>query len=92
MSVSLDAMDQTSHVEGATIQSAHVHPLRPSLLDPSLPSEPALGPCVCMPNVVVLYVLNHPIAIIHATAMDQVALERWLTRVRSREPRVEMLH
>jgi hypothetical protein len=63
---------------------------RPSLLDPRLPNEPGLGRCVCMPNVVVLYVANRPIAIIQATAMDQVSLDSWLSRVRSRNPRVRL--
>ena len=60
---------------------------RPSLLDPQLQHEPGLGRCVCMPNVVVLYVANRPVAIIQATAMDQVSLDSWLSRVRSRNPR-----
>jgi hypothetical protein len=40
-----------------------------------------------MPHVVVLYVLNRPIAIIEATRMDQASLDSWLARVRSRNPR-----
>jgi hypothetical protein len=42
-----------------------------------------------MPNVVVLYVVNRPVAIIQATAMDQVSLDSWLERVRSRNPRAD---
>ena len=60
---------------------------RPSLLDPWLTSEPGVGPCRCMPNVAVLYVMNRPIAVIQATPMDQVSLDRMLSRVRSRMPR-----
>jgi hypothetical protein len=61
--------------------------VRPSLLDPNLPHEPGLGQCVCMPNVVVLYVLNRPVAIIQATRMDQISLDSWLALLRRRSPR-----
>ena len=61
--------------------------VRPSLLDPHLPHEPGLGQCVCMPNVVVLYVQNRPVAIIHATRMDQASLDSWLALIRRRNPR-----
>jgi hypothetical protein len=67
--------------------SVRIECIRPSLLDPLLPNEPGLGQCACAPNVVVLFVVNHPVAIIQATPMDQVSLDSWLTRVRSRNPR-----
>jgi hypothetical protein len=67
--------------------SVRIECIRPSLLDPFLPNEPGFGPCGCAPNVVVLFVVNHPVAIIQATSMDQVSLDSWLARVRSRSPR-----
>ncbi len=84
--------------ETSTVPSAPCMPspavapaMRPSLLDPWLASEPGLGPCICMPNVAVLYVQNRPVAIIQATSMDQASLDGWLIRVRSRMPRVRSL-
>ena len=53
--------------------------IRPSLLDPYLPSEPSLAPCVCMPHVTVLYLDNRPIAIIQATSLDQAAFDSTTT-------------
>ena len=67
--------------------SVRVRCRRPSVLDPNLPSEPSLAPCVCMPNVMVLYLSNRPIAIIQASSLDQPALERWLACLRARPPR-----
>jgi hypothetical protein len=72
-------------------QSIRVEPTRLSLLDPFLPGEPGLDPCVCVPNVAVLYVMNHPVAIIHATPIDQASLESCLSRVRTRPPRTAVL-
>lgn len=60
---------------------------RPSLLDPFLAAEPSLAPCVCMPNVAVLYVANRPIAVIQATNLDHAALDSWLGCLRARSPR-----
>jgi hypothetical protein len=64
--------------------------VRESVLDPYLPSEPELAPCVYMPNVSVLYLLGRPVAIVRATRMDQVSLDRWLVRIRSHLPRVPL--
>jgi hypothetical protein len=41
-----------------------------------------------MANVVVLYLMNRPVAIVKATSMDQAALDGWLDRLRARSPRV----
>jgi hypothetical protein len=43
-----------------------------------------------MPNVAVLFVMNRPIAVIQATGMDQVSLDRLLTRIRGHMPRVHV--
>ena len=91
MDLTLDSPDVTCpgpQVE--SVPSVRMRCIRPSLLDPRLANEPGLGRCVCMPNVVVLYVANRPVAIIQATAMDQVSLDSWLSRVRSRNPRVRL--
>lgn len=85
MNLCLDSPDAASATTSA--ESASRLCLRPSMLDPLLPHEPGLGQCVCMPNVVVLYVLNRPVAIIPATRMDQVSLDSWLTLFRRRSPR-----
>jgi hypothetical protein len=61
--------------------------VRPSVLDPCLPGEPSLAPCVCMPQVAVLYMHNRPVAIIQATSLDQAALDSWLACLRMRSPR-----
>ena len=91
MDLTLDFPDvkcPVPEVDSAT--SMRIRCARPSLLDPLLPFEPGLGQCVCMPNVVVLYVVNRPVAIIQATPMDQVSLDSWLARVRSRNPRASI--
>jgi hypothetical protein len=67
--------------------SPRIRSIRPSLLDPYQVHEPRLSQCVCMPNTAVLYLMNRPIAVIQATAMDQATLDRWLTRIRNHEPR-----
>jgi hypothetical protein len=59
------------------------------MLDPDVAGEPTLAPCVCMPNVSVLYVANRPVAIIQATSLDQAALDSWLVCFRTRLPRVD---
>lgn len=61
--------------------------IRPSVLDPYVAGEPSLAPCVCMPQVAVLYLANRPIAIIQATSLDQAALDSWLGCLRIRPPR-----
>jgi hypothetical protein len=91
MEVCLDAPDVASRAPNAeTARHDCKKYVRPSLLDPLLPHEPGLGQCICMPNVVVLYVLNRPVAIIHATRMDQVSLDSWLARVRRHSPRTHV--
>jgi len=88
MNLCLDSPDAAS----ATTNTESTQPVckdcvRPSMLDAHLPHEPGLGQCVCMPNVVVLHVMNRPVAIIHATRMDQVSLDGWLALFRRRNPR-----
>jgi hypothetical protein len=60
---------------------------RPSLLDPYLPHEPNFAPCVAVPNVAVLYLMNRPVAIIQATQMDFASLDSCLAALRMRAPR-----
>ncbi len=60
--------------------------VRPSLLDPLVAGEPTLAPCVCMPNVSVLYVGNRPVAIIQITSLDHAALDSRLHGLRTRSP------
>jgi hypothetical protein len=83
-----DAAVCTACSDEAAPLSVRLHITRPSVLDPFLPQEPGFAQCVCMPNVVVLYLLNRPVAIVRATSMDQVALDGWLDRIRARPPRV----
>ncbi len=88
MNVCLDSPGTASTtINAKSAQYVYKDCVRPSLLDPLLPHEPGLGQCICMPNVVVLYVLNRPVAIIQATRMDQVSLDSWLALVRRRSPR-----
>ena len=87
MSVCAPRVDGPCPTETEAAPSIRIRPIRPSVLDPGLESEPGLGQCVCMPNVAVLYMMNRPVAVIQATAMDQVSLERWLARIRSHWPR-----
>ena len=82
-----DVLDDSAHVVPQASSSLRFRYTRPSLLDASLSSEPGLGPCRCMPNVAVLYLMNRPIAVIQATPMDQASLDSTLARVRSRSPR-----
>ena len=79
-----DAAQAVAHQTSPSLRFRYT---RPSLLDASLSSEPGLGPCRCMPNVAVLYLMNRPIAVIQATSMDQASLDSTLARVRSRPPR-----
>ena len=54
-----DVFNETSQApESAAPPSLRLRYTRPSLLDPALLSEPGLGPCRCMPNVAVLYLMN----------------------------------
>jgi hypothetical protein len=60
---------------------------RPSILDPSLESEPWIDRCPCSSDKLCLYLHNHPIAIILGTALDGVALSSRLSQLRHRNPR-----
>ena len=42
---------------------------RQSFLEPVLPNEPWIGSCGCIPNLLVLYLLNHPVSLIAALRM-----------------------
>jgi hypothetical protein len=78
-------------VENAPVAVSRIPRLRcvrPSVLDPDLAGEPSLAPCVCMPQVAVLYVVNRPVAIIQATSLDQAALDSQLAGLRMRPLRV----
>ncbi len=60
---------------------------RPSILDVSLESEPAICQCACS-ETLVLYLHNHPIALICGTALDNASLSMRLYQLRHRWPRV----
>lgn len=64
-----------------------LRPVRPSILEPLLKQEPWLGPCCCMPNLLVLYVENRPVSLIAATPFDHAGLESRLFYLRTHYPR-----
>jgi hypothetical protein len=59
---------------------------RPSFLDPGIASEPWIDACRDE-QIVVLYLLNRPIALLSASALDLVPLTMQLDRLRHRAPR-----
>lgn len=59
---------------------------RPSILDPRLAQEPWIESCPCS-EAMVLYLHNRPIAVLAGSALDQMALDRALFRLRHRYPR-----
>ncbi len=59
---------------------------RPSILDPSLDNEPWLDHCPCSDKVI-LFLENHPIAVIPGSSLDYFALSMRLNQLRHRWPR-----
>lgn len=60
--------------------------VRPSILDAYLETEPFIDFCPCV-NVAVLYVHNHPTAVIAASALDVASMQTLLFQLRHRSPR-----
>jgi hypothetical protein len=60
--------------------------VRPSILDPCLPSEPLLDKCACA-DTLVLFVQNRPVAMIAGSSLDCVSLNMRLNQLRIRSPR-----
>jgi len=61
---------------------------RPSILDPCLESEPWIDKCPCA-DTLVLFLHNHPIAIIAGSNLECVSLTMRLNQLRHRMPRLE---
>lgn len=59
---------------------------RPSILDPSLDSDPWIDYCP-RANKLILFLQNHPIAIIAGSSLDFFALSMRLNQLRHRWPR-----
>ena len=59
---------------------------RPSILDPCLETEPWIDHCPCA-EMLVLFVENHPIAMIPGSSLDGFALAMRLDQMRHRSPR-----
>ena len=59
---------------------------RPSILDPCLDNEPWIDKCATT-DTLVLFLHNHPIAIIPGSSMESVSLAMRLSEMRHRLPR-----
>jgi len=60
--------------------------MRPSILDPCLENEPWIDKCPCADKLV-LFLHNHPIAVIPGSTMESVSLAMRLSEMRHRLPR-----
>ena len=60
--------------------------VRPSIMDAYLETEPWIDFCGCS-NVAVLYVHNHPTAVIAASAFETATMQTLLFQIRHRSPR-----
>ena len=59
---------------------------RPSILDPCLACEPWIDKCPCADKLV-LFLHNHPIAIIAGSSLESISLSMRLSQLRHRMPR-----
>ena len=59
---------------------------RPSILDPCLESEPWIDPCPSA-DMLVLFMHNHPIAVIAGSPLECISLTMRLNQLRHRAPR-----
>lgn len=59
---------------------------RPSILDPCLDSEPYIDKCPCA-DTLVLFVRNHPIALISGSSLECASMTMRLSQLRQRVPR-----
>ena len=64
----------------------HLPETRPSILNPCLDGEPVLEKCSCS-ETLVLFLHNHPIAVIAGTSLDHACLTMRLYEMRHRWPR-----
>lgn len=78
----LDALDQC-HTPSSTVSLPET---RPSVLNPDLPCEPWIDACRCEP-VLVLFLLNRPVALMPGSRFDYVSLNTLLNQLRHRAPR-----
>ena len=60
---------------------------RPSLVEPLQPAEPWVGSCVSSPHILVLYLLNRPVALIPGTPFDRTSLNGLIFQMRNRSAR-----
>ena len=60
---------------------------RPSILDPCLETEPFLDKCPCA-DTLVLFLHNHPIALISGSTLECASLTMRLSQLRQRTPRL----
>jgi hypothetical protein len=60
--------------------------VRPSILDPLLETDPWIDHCPCA-EMLVLFVHNHPVAMIPGSLLDCFALNTRLNQLRHRWPR-----
>jgi hypothetical protein len=79
--IALEKIDQRRKVRKLKIPQK-----RPSILDPSLDSEPWIDHCACSDKLV-LFLQNHPIAVIPGSSLDYFALSMRLNQLRHRWPR-----
>lgn len=59
---------------------------RPSVLDPNLECEPWIDVCHCE-QLLILFLLNRPIALMPGSSLDHVSLNMLLNQIRHRTPR-----
>ncbi len=60
--------------------------IRPSFLDPGLVCEPWIDECCCE-QILILFILNRPIALFPGSSLDHVSLATLLDQLRHRAPR-----
>jgi hypothetical protein len=77
---------ETSHEPRARRMQLLLPETRPSILNPSLESEPTIEKCPCS-EALVLFSNKHPIAVIEGTSLDHAALTNRLYQLRHRWPR-----
>lgn len=81
-----DEIGQRRKPERRRQRKLHLREVRPSILDPCLECEPWIGQCPCS-ETLVLFMHNHPIALIPGTSLEYSALNMRLYQLRHRWPR-----
>jgi hypothetical protein len=78
--------DEFDQCRGADATLLNIPEMRPSLLDPELGSEPWVDSCR-REQLLILFLLNRPIALMAGSSLDHISLNRQLEKLRHRTPR-----